>query len=367
MKICYLANAPSIHTQKWIKFFADRGHNVHLISFGEGHIENVKVHILKEPLAPLFHSPVHTRIIKRLIKRINPEILHAHYLFGYGFYGALCGFKPFIVTAWGSDVLFLPSEGLIKRFIKRYMLKYVIGKADLITCDAKHVKEAMIRLGAAPEKINLIRFGVDTRRFSPGEKSEKLRAELGVHNSPAVISLRSLEPIYDVESLIKSVPLVLKEIPESKILIAGKGSEEKRLMELAKSLGVSGNVKFIGFIQNEQIPQYLNTVDIYVSTSLSDAGIAASTAEAMACELPAIVTDVADNKNWVEDGLNGFVVPVKDPKSLAEKIIYLLQNEDIRKKFGNLNTKIIEKRNNYYREMQKMEGIYKNLIRRHKK
>ncbi len=108
-------------------------------------------------------------------------------------------------------------------------------------------------------------------------------------------------------------------------------------------------------------------MDVYVSTSLSDAGIDASTAEAMACGLPVVVTDVADNKKWVDNGVNGFVVPVKDPKSLAEKIIYLLQNEDIRKKFGKINRKIIEERNNYYKEMKKMEDIYKELIRRHEK
>ena len=108
-------------------------------------------------------------------------------------------------------------------------------------------------------------------------------------------------------------------------------------------------------------------MDVYVSTSLSDAGIAASTAEAMACGLPVIVTDVADNKKWIDNGVNGFVVPVKDPKSLAEKIIYLLQNEDIRKKFGKINRKIIEERNNYYKEMEKMEDIYKELVQRNEK
>jgi len=108
-------------------------------------------------------------------------------------------------------------------------------------------------------------------------------------------------------------------------------------------------------------------VDVYVSTSLSDAGIAASTAEAMACRLPVVVTDVADNKKWVDNGVNGFVVPIKDPKSLAEKIIYLLQNENIRKKFGKINRKIIEEKNNYYKEMKKMEDIYKRLTRRHEK
>jgi glycosyltransferase involved in cell wall biosynthesis len=160
---------------------------------------------------------------------------------------------------------------------------------------------------------------------------------------------------------------VLKEAPETKFVIAGKGSEEKKLKELAKSLGVEDNVKFVGFIRNDELPQYLNTVDVYVSTSLSDAGIAASTAEAMACGLPVVITDVADNKKWVEDGVNGFLVPIKDPKSLAERIIYLLRNEDVRKRFGKINREIIEERNNYYKEMEKMEDIYKELIRRHEK
>jgi len=108
-------------------------------------------------------------------------------------------------------------------------------------------------------------------------------------------------------------------------------------------------------------------MDVYVSTSLSEAEIVASTAEAMACGLPVIVTDVADNKKWIDNGVNGFVVPVKDPKSLAEKIIYLLQDEDIRKQFGKINRKIIEERNNYYTEMEKMEDIYKKLVQRNEK
>lgn len=108
-------------------------------------------------------------------------------------------------------------------------------------------------------------------------------------------------------------------------------------------------------------------MDVYVSTSLSDAEIAANIAEAMVCGLPVIVTDAADNKKWIDNGVNGFVVPVKDPKSLAEKIIYLLQNEDIRKQFGKINTKIIEERNNYYKEMEKMEDIYKEFVQRNEK
>lgn len=370
MRICYLADASSVHTRKWTGHFVEKRHDVHVISFEDAKIEGVTVHVLKLPVLirnatfPLKVASIYR--IKTLIKRMEPDILHAHYVTNYGLFGALCNFNPFVITAWGSDVLIVPESRLISA-IKRYIATYTLKKADSVTCDAEHMKETMKRLGVPEEKIKLIYFGIDTRKFSPGQKSEKLKVRLGVYNSPTIITLRNLRPVYDVESLVKSVPLVLKEIPESKFIIAGKGPEEERLKELAKSLGVSDSVKFIGFIPNDELPEYLNSMDVYVSTSLSDAGIAASTAEAMSCGLPVIVTDVADNKEWVEDGITGFVVPTKDPKLLAEKIIYLLQNENVRKKFGKISRKIIEERNNYHKEMGKMEKIYKELVRRRKK
>jgi glycosyltransferase involved in cell wall biosynthesis len=370
MRICYLADASSVHTRKWTGHFVEKRHDVHVISFEDAKIEGVTVHVLKLPVLirnatfPLKVASIYR--IKTLIKKMEPDILHAHYVTNYGLFGALCNFNPFVITAWGSDILIVPESRLISA-IKRYIATYTLKKADSVTCDAEHMKETMKRLGVPEEKIKLIYFGIDTRRFSPGQKSEKLKVRLGVYNSPTIITLRNLRPVYDVESLIKSVPLVLKEIPESKFIIAGKGPEEERLKELAKSLGVSDSVKFIGFIPNDELPEYLNSMDVYVSTSLSDAGLAASTAEAMSCGLPVIVTDVADNREWVEDGITGFVVPTKDPKLLAEKIIYLLQNENVRKKFGKISRKIIEERNNYHKEMGKMEKIYKELVRRRKK
>jgi glycosyltransferase involved in cell wall biosynthesis len=367
MRICYLANASSVHTNKWVRFFVNRKHEVHVLSFESAQIEDATVHVLKLPVLvknatyPLKIASVYR--IQTLIRRIKPDILHAHFVTNYGLFGALCNFYPFVLTAWGSDILVPPDARFLSK-IKRPIAKFALSKADLITCDAEHMKDAMKRLGVSPEKISLIRFGIDTKKFSPRQKSEKLKARLGINDSPTVISLRNLNPLYDVESLVKSAPLVLKEITATKFIIAGKGSEEEELRELTKSLGIADSVKFIGFVQNDELPRYLNTMDVYVSTSLSDAGIAASTAEAMACGLPVIVTDVADNKKWVEDEVNGFVVPIKDPKSLAEKIIYLLKNEDIRKQFGKISRKIIEDRNDYYKEMEKMEEIYTHLVQR---
>ena len=370
MRICYLANASSVHTHRWVKYFIEKGDDVHVISFETAQIEGAKVHVLSLPVLvrsatfPLKIMSIYR--IRNLVNRLKPDVVHAHYVTNYGLFGALCHFNPFVITAWGSDVLNVPGSRLIA-MIKKYIATYTLKKADLITCDAQHMKEAMRKLSVPPEKVDIIYFGVDTRKFSPGEKSERLKAKLGVYGSPTVISLRNLEPIYNIESLVKSVPLVLKEIPDAKFVIAGKGSEETKLEELAKSLGVETSMRFIGFVKNDELPEYLNTMDVYVSTSLSDAGIAASTAEAMSCGLPVIVTDTADNRKWVEDGLNGCVVPPKDPQSLAEGIVCLLKNGDVRKRFGNNNREIIEERNNYYKEMEKMEDIYKKLAQRYRK
>ena len=365
MKLCFLATADSVHSYRWIKYFADRGHEIYWLSLGvdgKSDTRKTKFYLIKKirgrPLRPLFY----TICVKEILKKIKPDIFHVHQAWIDGIVGALSGFHPFILTVWGSDVL--SAE---KSKVKRPLVKFALNKAALITCDAEHMVDVMVNLGVDQRKIKVICFGVDTHRFCSGESDKDLVDKLGISNSPVVISLRSLRPLYDIESLINSVPLVLKEIPEAKFLIAGKGPQEVKLRDLAGSLGVSNSVRFVGSIPNNQLPQYLRLADIYVSTALSDAGIAASTAEAMACGLPVIITDFGDNRKWVQHGVNGYIIPLKSPEVLASSIIQLVRNKDIRKTFGQINREIIVERNNWEKEMAKMERLYQELILEYKK
>jgi len=298
---------------------------------------------------------------KRLVRNINPDIIHAHYITDTALLGAASGFHPFVVTVWGSDVLIAPHQSKVSKWIAKYVLK----RADLITCDAEHIQEPLVELGADPRKINLILFAVDTRKFKPGEKNERLREELGILNSPTILSLRHLEPLYDIETLIASIPLVLEEIPEATFVLLGKGSQEAKLKGLSKSLGVSDSVRFVGQVPEDEVSKYLTSVDICVSTALSDSG-PGGIIEAMACELPVITTDFGDNRQWVEDGVNGFIIPLRSPQVLASRIVHLIRNPDIRQKFGQINRQIIEERNNWEKEMGKMEKLYEELIVRFK-
>ena len=388
MRICYIANAGSLHTYSWLRYFAENGHQVYLVSLISNNpnidfvsagikenfldtrlkikklraeYEKIGVEMYPLDITHPFKIPIALLKTRRYIRRLKPDIVHAHYVSTNGFLGTFSGFHPFVITAWGSDIV-TDVKGLKKRLIT-----YALKGLDLITCDGGNLRKALIELGAEPQKIYRICWGTDTRKFNPEQRSEKIREDLGISNSPTIISSKNLEPGYDIESLVKSIPLVLKKVPEAKFVIAGRGSQETELKQLAKSLGVSDSVRFVGWIPSDEYPQYLASADIYVCTSLSDGGLAISTKEAMACELPVVITDLEVNTEWIKDEENGFIVSLKDPKTLAEKITYLIEHEDIRMKFGELGRKMVKERFEYDKELKKVENLYEQLIREHKK
>jgi len=365
MRICYIGDADNIHMRKWVIWFAKKGHDVHLITDRPAEITGVKIYAIGNKKRNSFFNFIKKILqTRKLVKKIEPDVLHAHYAFGYGTFGAFANYHPFVLSPWGSDILIEPEKSKMVKFLVKFALK----KADLITCDGDNTVEKMIRFGTDPKKIHRIYHGVDPEQFSPTKRDKKLKERLGVSDSPLIISTRNLDLIYGVETLIKSVPLVLKKIPNAKFIVAGKlvydkTVEKDYLKKLAKSLGVINSIRFVGSIPHDELPYYLASSDAYVSTSLSDGGIALSTLEAMACEVAPVVTDVANNRKWIKDGENGFVIPLKDPKALAEKIIYLIENEEIRKNFGKNSRKIVEEEQNYDKEMAKAERLCMDLIK----
>ena len=364
VRLCFIADAGSIHTQKWVNYFARKGHEIHLISrrAGQGYIEGVKLYLLPRLALPIWAVSKYPSALlnlfpaRRLIKRIKPDILNAHYITLHGYLGAFSAFHPFILTAMGSDVHTDPQRNPLYRILTQKTLK----KADLIICDSQMVREKLIELGTAPSKIRVICNGVDTQLFNPEKRDERLRQELGLADSPIVISTRTLSPLYNVKTLIEAVPLVVKDFPQAKFVIAGDGNQRNYLTNLTNSLGVSNSVKFLGWVPNNELPKYLVSSDIYVSTSLADS-TSLCLQEAMACELAPVVTDLPANREWVANGKNAFIVPTKDPQALAEKISYLLRNGEVRRKIGKAGREIIKERAEYQREMAKMEQLYQEL------
>jgi glycosyltransferase involved in cell wall biosynthesis len=245
---------------------------------------------------------------------------------------------------------------------KKYFVKYALKKADLITTDSLSAIKTIVGFGVDEEKVKLVVHGVDLRLFHPIENNEDLKEELCVkRNYQVVISTRNLEPAYDVRTLIKAIPYVIDKCPNTYFLIVGDGILRRQLEELACKLGVAENVGFVGSVSNREMPKFLGVSDIYVSASLSDTR-SVSLLEAMASGLSVVVTDLEGNRECVREGVNGFLFSKGDFKALAEKIVYLLRDEDTRERFGAISRRYVEKEGSYEDEMRKMEKLYKELV-----
>jgi len=369
MRICFIANAGNVHTQKWAGYFTQKGHEVHIVSFriGGGYSASVWLYKLTTVLPQVWAVSRYINWllwfiqVRRLVRKIKPDVIDAHYITMYGYLAIASGFHPVVLTVWGSDILVEAKQRRSYRFLTKYALK----KAEMVICDSEMMKQELLNLGVNPVKIKIIYNGINTRIFSP-RRGQGLKVRLGIPEVPVVIATRSLEPIYNMEMLIRTVPLVLKQEPKTRFMIVGDGEQREFLENLAMSLGVSANILFAGWIPNDELPDYLASSDIYVSTSLSDS-TSLCLQEAMACQVAPVVTDLSGNREWIKDGENGFLVSLGDIEALAERIVYLIRNKEIGQKVGKANRKIIMERAEYEKEMSKAEKIYQEQVEGNKR
>jgi len=362
VRLAFLASGESVHTKGWLMYFVGKGYDVHLITFTAKPIKGVKIHELRYFGKVAY--PLRIWKIRKTVKEIEPDVLHAHYISHYGIYAALSGFHPLILSAWGSDIAMDPERSRIARFFVKFALK----KADLVhTGDAVGMNR-LIELGCDRTKIFVQHWGVDTNLFSPKARSPSLRKKLGISRTYSVIMTRKWSEIYHVEVFIKAMPLVLKKIPDVKFIVLERGPLKHKLKELARKLGVCKNMVFVGLVPHHQMPQYLASVDVYVDT-FSDyvggvvgkggGGMGSTTREVMACGTAQILGDTISVRS--SDWFQGLVYKQLDHRDLAEKIVQLLEDEKLRRNIGEKSRKVALQICDLEKNMKKWETVYHEL------
>jgi glycosyltransferase involved in cell wall biosynthesis len=247
--------------------------------------------------------------------------------------------------------------------IKKLITTFVAEKANFVTVDSESLMKQIVKFGAPEKKVGVISHGVSLAQFSPNEKSDLFRKTLNIPSgSEVIVSTRNLEKIYDVETLVRAIPKVIRNKANVHFFIIGEGTQKSYLQELAQNLDVQKHVTFLGKIPNTEVGRFLANSDVYVSTSLSDS-TSVSLLEAMASQLPVVVTDIEGNREWVKDNVNGFVVPKSDPDLLAEKIKLLIEDKNASERFGARNREIAEEKASYDKEMERVEKIYEQITR----
>ena len=298
MIICLLSNAESIHTKRWIDYLVGNSYEVHLISYRWAEIDGAAFYCYSPNhnnyLYKSFHFLRSFKSIKKKIWEINPDILHAHYLTSYGLLGALSGYRPLIVSAWGSDLL-VDSK---KSFFHKYLIRRTLERADLITVMASHMIPVVEGLGADLHKTLKVTIGIDTQKFNINARKD--------NNSKVIIlSNRVFEKEQNIETIVNSLPFLLRRQNDVEIRFYGDGSRKDYCQNLVKKLGIQFNTRFFGFVGHDEMPQHLKQAHIYVSSSTSD-GDHVSLMEALACGLFPVVTDIPANREWIEDGKEWF-------------------------------------------------------------
>jgi glycosyltransferase involved in cell wall biosynthesis len=354
-KLCFLADGTSIHTVRWCKYFSELGHEVHLITLQKAEIENIQIHFID--CGDISKSggnwKVLTKIgeVKRIIKKIQPELLHSLYATSYGILGAFSGFHPFVVTALGSDVLISPTNSKIYQFL----LKYVFSKAQWITAMSDPMREIMIKLGAKAELTTTLIFGIDTSIFNDLNKS--------ISSTEFVItSTRNFEPVYNIDILIDALSICQSKISNLRVNIIGSGRMELQLKEKIQTLGLTEKINFVGKLTQTEIASYLNKSHLFVSVSSSD-GNNISLNEAMACGCVNVVSDIPANRQWIIEEENGFYCSDITAESIANTILIAYQKfENTFEKANQLNKKLISELADWNINMKKVEKKYNQLI-----
>ena len=358
MKICYLSDASSIHTKKFCYFFKEKGYDVHVISLNYGEIEGVEVHtfnVNKDKMQTGSNTSKLEYIkyfnkVKKLVKEIEPDILHAHYATSYGLLGSLCNFHPYVVSVWGSDVFDFPKGSTIKRKLLEYNLK----KADVIMSTSKVMaRETKLYTN---KTIEITPFGVDIDMFKPNDKRYDKKEYITVG------TVKTLEAKYGIEYLIKAFSKVSEKYNNLKLEIAGDGSQKEYLLELCKKLNIYDNVKFLGFINREQVVEAFNRFDITVFPSTLDSesfGVAA--VEAEACGSATIVSNVGGLPEATNPDVSSIVVPKEDEEELAKALEKLIVDENLRIEMGKQGRIFAEKNYNIKDNFNKVDKIYKTL------
>jgi glycosyltransferase involved in cell wall biosynthesis len=288
-----------------------------------------------------------------IIRENHCHLIHAHFVLPTGVIGVIAGIllkKPVIVTAHGTDINILPE----KYYLMRLLVKWVLKKSNRIVCVAEHIADRVMELGITRKKIVILPMGIDDHWIR--QKSSKTKTEI------PVISTRNLGAIYNIPLLLRCIPHLAKRKPDVCVTIAGEGPQKYDIMKMADDLRLGKHVRFIGRIDNEDMPDYLNQAKVYVSTSFTD-GSSVSLLEAMASGAFPVVSDISANREWITDGMNGFLVPLNDEKYLAEKILEALDNPGLRERAKKVNHKTVKERALWSDNIDKMIQIDEDVMR----
>lgn len=303
--------------------------------------------------------------VKTLVEQLEIDIIHIHSSYDTipSIFFSLKKKVPLVLTAHGLNHIYFAKESdvrLFEDYKKRYKEIFSIP-SKIISISSTNTERAL-SVGALPKKIVRIPNGININEWKPIPK-EDARKKLDIDlDKKIVLFTGNLQKRKGIDILIESFRQVVDEISEVNLIIVGSGEEEKNLKFLTNKLGLHASVKFTGRVSDEELKLWYNACDVYVLPSKSE-GLSIAMLEAMSLEKPIITTKPEmGTYDCLIDGENGYFVDYGNIDELAQKIIKILEDNDLAEKFGRKSRELIENEYNWEKIAKQTYNLYREVV-----
>ena len=331
LKVIYFSKSYTTHDYRFLSFLSAQGFEVYFLTLEnntdqkENRFLPEKVKIIPTPNSSNkpFGAKKFAKLFSKIIREINPDLIHAGPLQSCAYITSLTKFQPYVAMSWGSDLLIEADENRVsKRITKQSLLNANSFVGD---CDA--VKNKAIQYGVLDKNTSIFPWGIDLDKFSPNQNSS-IKERLGWQDNFVVMHSRSWESIYNVENFIKGFVSAYQKNNDLRLLLLGNGSKSNKIKSIIHNTKLQNVVHFAGQISQESLPDYYQTADLYVSASLSD-GSSVSLMEALASGKPCLVSNIPGNQEWITSNKQGWLFDPLNIDEITDGILSASRNENL--------------------------------------
>jgi len=370
MKVCLFADAGSVHIQQLAPGLAARGHDVHIVTHKPTEVPGATVERFCVP-GPSLTNPRRwegrwVNYLRGFMRRF--DVVNIHFLHDWGFHFRASNRTPsvsagsmsepqararglgrslalpvrletlrppmienacLIASPWGSDIVDPPGETPATPELTRTRVTLLRGADAVTTCGPTFATLVADYAGIDPGNIDVLPFGVDLSTFKTiraatvRERAEPYRVGF----------FKGFREVYGPTYLIQAIPLVLAQIPDTRFELVGDGAQLSLCQHMASDLGVNSSIDWIPRQPHRELPKLMGRWDVTVIPSVQEAfGVAALESSAM--EVPVVASDVGGLRDTVRDGQTGLLVPPRSPEAIADALIMILQDADLRRRMG---------------------------------
>lgn len=299
--------------------------------------------------------PARVLELRRILDERKPDLVHAGPVHSAALVAALAGAHPLVTMSWGSDLL----KDAYKSEHMKWLTRQVLRRSDVLVGDCSAVKKAALDFGFHSDRVTLFPWGIDLEHFTQQDNlPSELRSRLGWQDCIVVLSLRSWEPIYGLDTIVQAFAHAVVQEPRLRLILLGGGSLAGMVQGMLSSYGLHGHVHLGGQVSQKDLPRYYQAADMYLSASHSD-GSSVSLMEALASSLPVLVSDIPGNREWVTEGQQGWFFPVGDAQALSSLLLRAASQPEILAGMRPAARLLAEQRANWPENFKKLLGAYR--------